>query len=197
MQFAPIKEQENDLVLSDRRLVERCLAGDQAAWDDLYEQCQPTIISTAMAALNHRGDAREISDEIAARVWLQLVSNDCRVLERFDAQRGCRLQTFVAKICRYQTFNYQRAERRRRAWEVLVADSEHLECRNATASSHAYLVLPESFLASLTIREREFCEKYLFQARDLHQPPEYSPSNVRQLRCRLRRKLQAYLEGNS
>jgi len=184
----------------DHLLVQRCLGGQPGAWDALYEQFHQPLCQAIRRLAGAAADAN-LLDEIAARVWYALVRSDFELLSRFDAERGCRLSTFLAAIARKEFAAYARGERRRRVREQAVSKS----CLQATlhdlAASRADLV---EFMNSLTPRERMFCEQWLMSGGDERPhanrdgglaPGALSDANIRQLRHRIRRKLIAYLES--
>ena len=133
---------------------------------------------------------REASEEIAARVWYQLIANDFELLRRFDSDKGPRLHPYLTSICRHQTLNYRKEERRRRARESNVAAAEGT---TRLDSETAPVQLSNDFTGTLSDREREYFEVFLL-ARQPQQNEELTDANTRQLRCRVRRKLLDFLE---
>lgn len=180
----------------DRRLVEECLRGDATAWETLYRQCHPAILATARAVCAARRDWRDVSDEIAARVWYKLVCDDYRLLRLFAFDRGTSLSTYVAAICRNQALNFGREERRRRNREVTsdTPDECRRENRVRVASGHLDVSFT-GFLETLTPRERHLLRSLLFDENSFVSNGSLSACNLRQIRSRLHRKLARYLEG--
>ncbi|MBN1910411.1 MAG: hypothetical protein JW818_11775 [Pirellulales bacterium] len=68
-----------------RQLIARCLAGQPAAWDDLYRRYHSTLLLLAKALLREMSPDCSATDELAARVWYALVSNEGQLLARFLA----------------------------------------------------------------------------------------------------------------
>lgn len=143
-------------------------------------------------ALGSRSGNTELVDEIAARVWHLVVVQEGRLLERFDAERGCRLITFVASLADKEILRFFRAERRLRARSMLAGRSTAAQGRATPWSMTAELT---EFLATLSRREREFCEHYLLLPPDPAARHGLSKANVWQLRHRVLGKLAAYLNA--
>ena len=78
---------------SDRELVDRALAGQPGAWDDLYFRCHQPLLAAIRAIIANRTVDPNLVDELAARVWYAVVRDEGRLLDRFDPGRGCTLTT--------------------------------------------------------------------------------------------------------
>ena len=174
----------------DRKLVDRCLAGDQRAWQQLYRQCHGPLLRTITAWRQLKPVDTNLTEEIAAQVWCYLVENDGRRLATFDPNRGKRLVTFVCSMARNRALTHLRADRIRRSKELDFALTEP-QFEPGTDSNRR-LVLDE-FLTTLTPRERRFYDDYLAGATPDTERLATSPSNERQLRHRVRSKLRAFL----
>jgi hypothetical protein len=142
--------------------------------------------------LGERGADRELVDELAARVWFELVRDDCERLQRYCSAKGM-LTAFVAGFAKNVTLVYLRSERRRRIREGIAARRAPDGANEVVADR---LMLGE-FLATLSDTEGEFFRDCL--AGVSHEPPNghahaghLSQSYVRQLRHRVIRKLRAY-----
>ena len=189
------------MAMADALLVKRCLAGERQAWGDLYDGFHELLIDKAMSLLGARPDKREVSDEIAARVWYCLIADDFNLLRQFDGERGCRLQSYLATICHHQLLNYRKSEKRRRARETAVSMNDQFQLCDNGDCSETPPTLPVEFHDLLTPREKEFCETYLLADFSNGEGPEkagdFSQSNIRQLRTRVRRKLVKFIEDTS
>jgi DNA-directed RNA polymerase specialized sigma24 family protein len=190
----PSRERVASSSLADRRLVDRCLAGDVAAWDQLYGQCQPPLLLAIRVFLGANSRKQDLIEDIAAKVWFTVIDGQSELLNRFDAQRGCRLTTFLAGVAKNEISRYLRAERRRQNREAIASRARLGATRHSAWESllGADIALTE-FLATLTPREREFCEGHLLARQDLADG-EYSQANRWQLQHRVRRKLWQFLE---
>ena len=109
-------------IARDRQLVDRCVAGDAAAWDTLYDEFHKCLASSIRVAI--RAPDENLVEEIAARVWFALVANEGELLNRFDPARGCRLSTYLATIAKSRAMSLFRAERHRRSREKKASRSE-------------------------------------------------------------------------
>lgn len=75
-------------------LAERCINGDVAAWEELYNKFHAPLCVTIRVHLGRLGSDPHLVDEMAARVWFALVDRDGRLLTKFSAKRGS-LLTFI------------------------------------------------------------------------------------------------------
>jgi hypothetical protein len=175
---------------ADALLAKRCLAGEVAAWEQLYAQChQPLLISIRIMLGPHSGDA-SLVDEIAARVWYAIVANDGELLSRYKPSRGARLITFMRARAGSEMARYIRSEVRRRKRELAaLRQKPQYQGQDGTQPVN---VLAE-FLGTLTPCEQVFCNDHLLgESSDLMVAP-YSTSNIWQISHRIRRKLLRFL----
>lgn len=184
----------SDEVAADRRLVDRCRAGDVAAWEELYHQCHEPLLVAIRVFLGRFSSGDDLAEEIAARVWFNLVEHDGALLDRFDSGRGCRLTTFLAALAKRGVLRYLRSERRRQLRETASLPRSRQRSRPLPGEAEFELSLTE-FLATLSSREREFCEGYLL-AGDESAETEFSATNRWQLRHRVKLKLSRFLDGD-
>jgi len=180
----------------DRRLVDRCLLGEEKAWEQLYHRCHPGLIK-AVRYLLGTTEIRDpnLVEEIAARVWYLLLRDDARLLARFDPQRDCRLQAFIVGFARNEILQYVRSERRRRSHE---ATGGRILLAGQRTSQLPVSTLLDEFTATLNQREQEFLEQYLLTDPELEGTPpseDLTPTNIWQRRHRLRFKLKAFMRG--
>jgi len=173
----------------DQQLVDRCLAGDVAAWEDLYSQCHGPLLSLIKGILSTAADANLV-DEIAARVWYALVANDGELLTRFDHSRGNRLITFMRAIARDETKRYFRAEIRRREREAIVVREKSVVSTSDGITPH---FLVEEFLTTLSPSDRSFCLEHVLAAPAQDVIPTASRPPVWQRTRRIYKKLIAFL----
>src|SRR2546427_3804657 len=97
-------------------LIERCVAGDEAACADLVAAHQRTVFNLAFHLLGDRDEALDLSQEVFLRVF--------RTLSRFRGQSA--LRTWIYRIVVNQARNRQRWWRRRHRSDQLSLD-EHLK----------------------------------------------------------------------
>jgi len=184
-------------ILADRRLADRCLAGDVAAWEEFYDQCHDSLLVSIDIMLGpHKSDPNLI-DELAARAWYAVVANDGELLEQYDSTRGARLITFLRAVAKGLIGRYFRTERRRRQRERIARRGRpHYHAPELDRTSTAM----DEFLESLTPYERGFCGDYL-----LSDSPDGGDSGEEilgnsaswQVSHRIRQKLLEFLDYDS
>ncbi len=181
---------KNEGLRADELLAKRCLAGEVAAWEQLYAQChEPLLISIRIMLTTQNADA-SLVDEIAARVWYALVANDGEMLSRYKPSRGARLITFMRARATSEIARYFRTEVRRRKRE-LAALRERPK-HQAQDGAQPVNILAE-FLDTLTPRERVFCSEHLLGESSDVVGQTFTPSNIWQLSHRIRRKLLRFM----
>ncbi len=172
---------------ADRNLVDRCLAGDQFAWETLYRECHPALVDSVKILLRSYAADEELAEEIAARIWYLVVQDDGDLLNRFDAERDARLSAYLAALARYQVLTYFRSERRRHARE---SNAKRIDGTTHAESEGEPAARLDEFLATLSAREREFLDWCLCPP-DAGDCVPFSPTgnSDSQMRFRLRQKI--------
>src|SRR4051794_1172770 len=177
--------------LADRQLIDRCLAAERAAWEELYRRFQPGLAAGVRSLLGRRREDEELVEEITARVWLSVLDRPDRLLAPFDPSRHVRLSTYLTFLARKELQTYWRSERRRR-WREDIAAA--LRGQGASGSPAEVDTAMQEFLALLTPRERAFCEAFLLPSSHGNPAEIFSKTNVWQLRHRVERKLRDFLK---
>jgi len=175
------------LVQQDRALVDRCMTGDPAAWSEMYSRFQETLLASIRAFLGRTVHDFHLVDEVSARVWYALVRNDFELMNRFDTARGCRFSTFLSVLAKTETRLLLRSERRRKLRELVASKPE-------VASPQDNVLEDEEFLATLSPAERLFFDEVLLSTYGPQNEAQYTQHNLWQLRHRVRRKLEQFLE---
>jgi DNA-directed RNA polymerase specialized sigma24 family protein len=139
----------------DQQIIDRCLAGEVAAWEELYTQCHGPLVALIKGML-YSADTNLV-DEIAARVWYALVAKDGALLARFDPSRGARLITFMRAIARDEAKRYFRSEVRRKERETIATREKPASIPHGPASH----LLVEEFLTTLSPEDRTFCLQHV------------------------------------
>ena len=180
---------------ADQELIDRCLDGEEKAWEQLYVQFHSRLVGAVKFLLGPEGQKVHLVDEIAARVWYALLRDDAKLLARFDVTRNCRLDAFLMGVARMEILRYFRSERRRQAHEMV--GGRRLRDRQPVSDAQMVAMLDE-FLSTLTDGEREFMEDYLVSL-----PPdeeedtdgqEMTDSNIWQRRHRIRCKMTEFFD---
>jgi hypothetical protein len=177
-------------VRADGLLAKRCLAGEVAAWEELYSQCHEPLLVSIRIMLGSQSTDGNLVDEIAARVWYALVANDGALLARYKTNRGARLITFMRMRANSEIVRYIRGEVRQRKREL--AALRQRPQHQGQDGEQPVNVLAE-FFGTLTAREQVFCSKHLLGESSDVLDPAYSASNVWQLSHRIRRKLLRFI----
>jgi RNA polymerase sigma-70 factor, ECF subfamily len=182
-----------DLDSDAKERIARCLEGDRAAWDGLFESRRPLLAETIRRTLR-RYDAPADGgtvDDLIQDVWLSLVKNDFAALRRFDPEGV--FASYLIAIAVHRTIDHLHRERRlgvsvEGAREALRAD-DLLPVR-------ADLDLVERALAELSHRERLALRLFYWQevstdgiGRMLGLPP----GSVRSLLARSRDRMKEIL----
>ena len=178
-------------------LVDRCLVGEVAAWEEIYRQCHDPLCASIKSLLGPGFHDLNLVDDIAARVWYALVKNDGELLDRFDPCRDLRLGVFFRGLARVELMQHFRAERRRLAREAEVGQKPR---GNAPLNEWQFGVLLEEFTATLTPGEQQFMDEYLLslppEAEDA-EGRELTDANIWQRRHRIRAKLVKFFHKGS
>jgi DNA-directed RNA polymerase specialized sigma24 family protein len=180
----------NKYVLEDRHLIDRCLAGKAGAWSQLYNRFHGVLIISIRSIVGTTRADADLVDEIAARVWYALVSDDCALLARFDTERGCRFSTFLSLIAKTQVRLLFRTERRRKSREKIASKPEV----EASSCGSLFSLLDDEFISTLSQAERDFYLNILIADGVGGADDKYSRNNAWQLRHRVRKKLFQYLK---
>ncbi len=177
-------------IAQDRALVDRCLAGRNSAWDELYQRHHRRLLAAIRAMLRSLKPDVNLTEEIAARVWYALVANDAQLLDRFDVNRGCRLSTYLAMIARSEASSLFRSERRRKKREQFAS---RVNRTRFVSEDETTRLDWQEFLSELTPREREFLVSFLVSHPNHRQQPQFSATNRWQLSSRIQHKLERHV----
>lgn len=174
---------------ADRRLVDRCLAGDGEAWRQLFGQQHHLLLASIRGMFGSAVCDTNQVEEIAARVWYKLLVREGRLLGQFDVEQGCRLSTFFGSIAHSTAVRMFRADKRRRRREAVASRPE---THSSEESQHQLASRLGEFLRRLTPRERGFFLTVL--AGGDSQNGHYTCTNDWQLRSRIQRKLSVFVK---
>lgn len=89
-----------------------CLQGDKDAWDRFVDRTYGLVFAAVhrtFASYTRRPDRSEVED-VVQNVYLRLIRNDCRLLRRFDRERGT-LTTWLSWIARSAAIDQLRGRR--------------------------------------------------------------------------------------
>jgi len=156
--------------------------------------CHEPLLAAIRSFLREAAADASLVDEIAARVWYAVICKDGERLSRFDVSRGCRLTTFLSILAKGEARQHFRSESRRRVREQTASRPE-----GEARSWHRTIPLAseEEFLRTLTRSERAYYETVLVGSRTGESAGEYSAENSWQLRRRVRKKLDLFLDSDA
>jgi len=178
----------------DFQLVQRCVQGEVAAWEELYAQCHQPLCAVIRRRLGRSFADPNLVDELAARVWYAVVANDGELLAKYRPDRGARILTFLCSIARHKMVHYLRCECRRLARDLASARQRRFAAVSYPEPACASLT---DFLATLTPHERRFCTDHLLAGGTPTAPTAektYSRSNIWQLTHRVYEKLLTFFD---
>lgn len=181
--------------LVEHEVVQRCLAGDERAWEKLYRRCHPRLRKAIELLLGVEASDGHVIEEIASRVWYALWKDDHRLLAAYDADRDSALDSFLMGLARIEILRYTRSERRRHSHEMSGGRKRLEEER---VSDWQLATMMDEFSATLTPGERAFMERFLTVPVDGQADAELEnlpPTTVWTRRYRIRRKLNRFLEN--
>ena len=186
-------ETENrERLQADERLAKRCVAGEVAAWEEIYAQCHESLLFSIKVMLG-AGDADlSLVDELAARVWYAMIKDDAKLLSKYDSRRGAQLITFLMSAAKSELSHHFRNEKRRKKRELIALHEKSAHHSSEELQTVASLA---EFIPTLTNREREYYDDQLlgYSGGDSSAAGTFSLSNARQLRHRIRDKLLRFL----
>jgi hypothetical protein len=168
----------------EERLVARCLCGEVAAWETLFEVYHPKLVSI-IEVLTRGEKGAEQAEDIAAAVWSSLCTEAGTRLRRYDPQTG-KLLSYLAAMARREIWRQRRSKRSRYTRECSVARKE------ATSEEVDRGIAFTEFLATLTGREREFCMSELLSQKESTLRRPLSSTNGWKLRSRVLKKFRVY-----
>ena len=115
----------------DQRLIERCLSGEEAAWEDLVRVHTRRIYAICYRFTGSDATAQDLSQEVLLRVF--------RSLKSFRAQEGT-FTVWLARLTRNLLIDHYRRSRLDRATDSIEAQLPMLEERSSVSSRTEGLV---------------------------------------------------------
>ncbi len=109
----------------DSQLVERCLRGDEGAWDDLIRQHSRRVYGLCYRFTNRESDAQDLTQEVFLRIF--------KTLGSFRAGEGC-FTVWLTRLTRNLLVDHYRRTKRDRVTDALEDKLAILEERTAQIS---------------------------------------------------------------
>ncbi len=184
---------------ADRKLVDRCLAGDDEAWQKLFERFHPRLQKAIRFFLGPDGVDPHRVDEIAGQVWYVLLRRGGCVLDRYCPDQGTPLGDFLVGVAKLEVLHHLRTERRRRSLEAATA---RIRAIHPDLTAHELPVLLKEFLRALTASERRFIHRETsgVNGHNGHNGHKTTltpmSTRTRQRRRRIQRKLRSFFSGH-
>ena len=179
----------------ERSLLDRCLCGDEQAWQRFFDAYTPELFRLVRYFLDSGQDGLAV-DEVVADVWYRIVRNKARLLDRYDPERSADLGRYLAGVVRNVVLDHRRAGPTRGTTSLSGGHSEPA-CLH---SGFEVGLLLNEFAETLNAQEVAFLEEYLLSNRGSCQRDDencrLSAVNVRQRRHRLRKKLVHFLDDS-
>jgi RNA polymerase sigma-70 factor (ECF subfamily) len=110
-------------------LVERCLAGDQDAWNEIVRQHWRKVFNVAYKFVGRHDEAEDLTQEIFLRIF--------KALHTFD--RRANFQTWLISISRNLCIDHYRSLRKERETMAREIDASQLSPVSADRGPHAAL----------------------------------------------------------
>jgi RNA polymerase sigma-70 factor (ECF subfamily) len=102
--------------LSTNELVERCLQGDQAAWEEIVRAHRRKVFNLAYKFVGRHDEAEDLTQDIFLRIF--------KALHTFD--RRANFQTWLISISRNLCIDHYRSMRKERATVAREVDASEL-----------------------------------------------------------------------
>jgi RNA polymerase sigma-70 factor (ECF subfamily) len=110
-------------------LVERCLAGDQGAWEEIVRLNWRKVFNVAYRFVGRHDEAEDLTQEIFLRIF--------KALHTFD--RRANFQTWLVSISRNLCIDHYRSLRKERETMAREVDASQLTPVSSERSPHAVL----------------------------------------------------------
>jgi DNA-directed RNA polymerase specialized sigma24 family protein len=174
-------------LITDRLLAKRCLAHDDAAWQQLYDRYEP-VLARFISRLLYSGavDGNSPAD-IAHDVLTSLCDDNYRRLRRYKAGRRP-LLVYLCVLARQRVQALLRRERCRKKHEVCLADYDPPDPGITVAFLEAGL---QAVSEALTRQELKYYQQKLLGNREQTAPATFTRANAKKLRQRVKAKARA------
>jgi DNA-directed RNA polymerase specialized sigma24 family protein len=177
--------------LSDVQLVQRCLAGEQEAWEELRRRHIPALARFIQQQLHGRKSARARAEEMAEEVLESLLVPTPARLRRFQATRAP-FPAYLRMLALQAVYLECRQDKRRKGRESALGQRDPAD---TWADDATTALLREEFVASLTPRELKYYRKELLGVPDPAGPCYFSPAQGYKLRQRILKKVKEFCKN--
>jgi hypothetical protein len=172
-------------VSADMELLERCLAGDQIAWETFFHRFRQPMAATIARRLWATARVSTHVEEILADFWFALVDRNGRRLRLYDPTRSSLLHYLGRLACEQVSLFYRRQAR----WERLHVQLYVPEPAVDDTPRYEHGLWREELWASLSALEQRFlCAWLAAPAGPEPEQPRHSARD-RKVKQRVRDKL--------
>src|SRR5688572_22921122 len=182
---------------ASNELVERCLQGDQAAWDEIVRLNWRKVFNVAYKFVGRHDEAEDLAQDIFLKIF--------KALHTFD--RRANFQTWLISISRNLCIDHYRSVRKERETMAREVDASNLMPVSRERSPHGHVEQADlrrqiqEALAELpaTLREavvKRDLQEFSYQeiAEQLHLPEGTVKSRINRGRLELARQIQKLRE---
>ena len=147
-------------------LIQRCLAGDQSAWEDIVRQHRRKVFNIAYKFVGKHDEAEDLTQDIFLKIF--------RSLHTFD--RRANFQTWLVSVSRNLCIDHYRSVRKER--ETIDRDVDAGELAPAASTPSAYSELEQRGRVELLRRAMAELQPTLRSAVMLRDLPELSYQEI-------------------
>jgi RNA polymerase sigma-70 factor (ECF subfamily) len=115
--------------LTTDELIERCLGGDQAAWDQIVRQHWRKVFNIAYRFVGRHDEAEDLTQDVFLKIF--------RALRTFD--RRANFQTWLVSVSRNLCIDHYRSVRKERETVAREVDTADLSPASSERSPHSLL----------------------------------------------------------
>jgi RNA polymerase sigma factor (sigma-70 family) len=188
----------------ERYFIQRCVSGEQAAWDEFVEKFTRLIYDSILRTFRlygHSSHSGGIIDDLHHDVFVTLLDNRYHALRIFEGRNGCQLAQYIRTITVRKTVDYLRKQKPTRSLDDQSGDGDggrgvFEEVSPPDANDplvwHEAIRLTEVLLAELQEDERRFCQMCFREGREPEEVAKrfgISVENVYVRKSRLIKKL--------
>jgi len=190
----------------DRRLLDRCFAGDRNAAERLVVQFSGLVYRAVQQTLitKHLTFDSQLLEDLHNTVFLNLFENNCKKLKQYQGKNGCSLATWIRLIAVRVVLNYLRKKGfdalNPRKYRISIEDIPELKSSEQTASAMLEKAemerLLEEGIQSLPARSRLLMKLHLnhkLPVEKIAETMKISVQNVYTMKHRAIQKLKDYV----
>jgi RNA polymerase sigma factor (sigma-70 family) len=197
-----------DNTLSDRALIDGCLAGDNPAREQFVRRFSRLVYSTILGAVKAKGAyvSEQDVEDLHNTVFVSFFDRRCRKLRQYEGRNGCSLASWVRMVAVRAVLDFLRRRsdplsrpEKLTSLELLPdADGDHRASPWACMMAKEQRVLIEKGLQMLTARDQLMIRLHCLEERPLAQVAailEVSEANMHSVKHRAVQRLKEAVTG--